>query len=433
MRLRLLRLAILLTVVATGCDWNQFRFDSDHRGNNPDNGISVSTAGSLALAWSAVPGGPPPLLHASPAVASGVVLLAADGQYLRAYDAAGNANCSGVPKVCTDLWSGTGAFGAGFSSPGVAGDLVYVGSNVGDVYAYDRATCHTTCDYTWLGQLNGAVNSSPSIAGGVVYVTSTAESAKLYAFDAAGSSANCDTTFHICQPLWTGAGPGGDSSPALANGIVYVGGDKLYAFDAAGNTNCSGNPKTCQPLWTAPTGTTGSSPMVANGTVFIGANDGELYAFDATGNTNCSGIPKTCQPVWTTSTGGAVYSSPAYAGGVVYVGSDDNKLYAFDANGNTNCTGSPKTCQPLWSATTGDDIKSSPAVANGVIFVGSNDHNVYAYDAHGQVNCTGAPKTCSPLWSAMTSGPVSSSPAVVKGFVYVASEAGDLYAFTPSG
>jgi hypothetical protein len=48
------------------------------------------------------------------------------------------------------------------------------------------------------------------------------------------------------------------SSPALANGVVYVGSGypdhKLYAFDTAGNTNCSGSPKTCAPLWTATTG-----------------------------------------------------------------------------------------------------------------------------------------------------------------------------------
>src|SRR4030088_2564594 len=42
------------------------------------------------------------------------------------------------------------------------------------------------------------------------------------------------------------------SSPAVVNGVVYsVSEDrKLYAFDTAGNTNCSGTPKTCAPLWT---------------------------------------------------------------------------------------------------------------------------------------------------------------------------------------
>ena len=79
----------------------------------------------------------------------------------------------------------------------------------------------------------------------------------------------------------------------MANGIVYVGGNnigptrptlgKLYAFDAAGTVNCSGTPKTCAPLWAATTGALWESPAVANGVVYVGSNDDNfpptLYAF----------------------------------------------------------------------------------------------------------------------------------------------------------
>src|SRR6476660_5335565 len=46
------------------------------------------------------------------------------------------------------------------------------------------------------------------------------------------------------------------SSPAVVNGIVYVGSfdHKLYAFRAAGSKTCPGVPpqyKTCPPVWTA--------------------------------------------------------------------------------------------------------------------------------------------------------------------------------------
>src|SRR6059058_3549616 len=129
---------------------------------------------------------------------------------------------------------------------------------------------------------------------------------------------------------------------------MYVGSfdGKFYAFDAAGKTGCSGTPATCAPLWTATTGAeVSSSPAVVNGVVYIGSTqpDNKLYAFDAAGETGCSGTPKTCAPLWTATTGGAVNSSPAVVNGVVYVGSDDNKLYALDAAGNTNCLGTPKT------------------------------------------------------------------------------------------
>jgi outer membrane protein assembly factor BamB len=117
------------------------------------------------------------------------------------------------------------------------------------------------------------------------------------------------------------------------------------------------------------TGTTGgiesSSPAVANGVVYVGSDDGKLYAFDAAGATNCAGSPKTCAPLWTATTGEAVSLSPAVANGVVYVTATDlppgspavTRLHAFDAAGSISCLGSPKTCSPLWSVTTGGSFR----------------------------------------------------------------------------
>src|SRR5207248_4968030 len=141
--------------------------------------------------------------------------------------------------------------------------------------------------------------------------------------------------------------------PAVAAGVVYVGnGPDLLAFSAAGTTKCSGTPKVCNPLWTATTGSTiDSSPAVANGVVYAGSADFKLYAFAAVANTtNCSGTPTTCNPLWTAATGNELHASPAVANGVVYIGSTDAKLYAFSAAGTTNCSGTPKTCTPLFSA-----------------------------------------------------------------------------------
>jgi outer membrane protein assembly factor BamB len=112
-----------------------------------------------------------------------------------------------------------------------------------------------------------------------------------------------------------------------------------------------------------------SSPAVANGVVYVGSEDGKLYAFNAAGTTNCSGAPKTCSPLWSASAGTSVDSSPAVANGVVYVGSIDGNMYAFDVG----------TGGPLWSATTGDVVASSPAVADGVVYVGSSDGKLYAF------------------------------------------------------
>jgi outer membrane protein assembly factor BamB/serine/threonine protein kinase len=232
----------------------------------------------------------------------------------------------------------------------------------------------------WTALTGNDVRSSPAVANGVVYVGS--DNGKLYAFDATTG-----------QPKWIVSTRNEIySSPAVANGVVYAGSmdGKLYAFDTA----------TGQQKWLALTkGSIYSSPVVANGVVYVGSDDGKLYAFDAA----------TGQPKWTALTGGSIDSSPAVANGVVYVGSDDGKLYAFDA----------ATGQQQWTASTGGGVNSSPAVVNGFVYVGSDDGKLYAFDA-----ITGLQH-----WAASTGGGIGSSPAVVNGFVYVGSENHKVYAF----
>jgi outer membrane protein assembly factor BamB len=189
-------------------------------------------------------------------------------------------------------------------------------------------------------------------------------------------------------------------------------------------------------LWKGPTGdAVVSSPSVAGGRVFVGSNDGKLYSFDAAGTTNCSGNPRICQPLWTATTPSSVRSSPAVANGVVYISTivsstTPARLNAYDAAGNANCSGTPRTCQPLWSSGDLSFVGQSPiSVANGVVyvdlavgiiqFVGT----VYALDAAaGSDHCSGTPKTCTPLSSVSPGGTdaLGSAPTIANGFVYAA-------------
>ncbi|GAB6286528.1 MAG: hypothetical protein STSR0009_27290 [Methanoregula sp.] len=105
-----------------------------------------------------------------------------------------------------------------------------------------------------------------------------------------------------------------------------------------------------------------SSPAVANGVVYIGSGDTKLYAFDA-----LTGAMK-----WQFPTGGFVDSSPAVANGIVYVGSggmeSGSYLYAIDATTGTE----------MWQFKINNStIRSSPAVANGVVYVGSDNINYF--------------------------------------------------------
>jgi outer membrane protein assembly factor BamB len=326
-----------------------------------------------------------------------------------------------------------------WSSPAVAQGVVYVGSADHTLYAFDAdgvtscsAASVSNCAPLWTAATGDVVRSSPAVVNGVVYVGSN--DAKLYAFDARGIT-GCSGSPKTCSPLWTAPGAGGLSSPAVAQGVVYVGSDdhNLYAFDANGETGCSGEPKTCTPLWTGPTGDViSSAPAVDPSRVYVSSNDGKLYAFDAAGVTGCAGSPNVCAPLWTATTGAALLSSPAVAKGIVYVGSDDHNLYAFDAEGLIGCSGSPTACEPLWSASTGDVVRSSPAVANGVVYVGSYDGVLYGFDAAGDTGCSGSPKVCNPVWSAATGGAIESSPALSDGVLYVGSDDDNLHAYAQS-
>jgi outer membrane protein assembly factor BamB len=194
---------------------------------------------------------------------------------------------------------------------------------------------------------------------------------------------------------WSFTGGGGSfgGSPAVAGGVLYVGGGNgdLYAL----------NPATGAVQWSFAAGSgIQSSPAVSNGVVYFGDNAGTVYAVSASTGTE----------LWSYSTGGQVYSSPAVSGGLVYVGSVNDTLYALNA----------ATGALAWSYTTGNWIYSSPSVANGVVYIGSYDFSLYALNAQ-----TGAV-----LWSYDTgrNGYIDSAPAIADGVVYVGTQNGDLFA-----
>jgi outer membrane protein assembly factor BamB len=202
------------------------------------------------------------------------------------------------------------------------------------------------------------------------------------------------------------------SAQAATVGSIYVGSEGgnygpggsyqgyVYAFNGTGSL-----------LWTAQVnGGVDSSPAVYNGVVYVGANDDYVYAFSA----SCS---SSCTPLWSYKTGGMVISSPTGATvtingtptPVVYIGSDDGTLYAFNANCRSACT-------PIWSYQTGGPIVGTPAVATAtiagvttqIVCFGSYDENVYALYADGQP-CNGSVVA----WTYQTQDAVASSPAVL--------------------
>jgi outer membrane protein assembly factor BamB len=80
-----------------------------------------------------------------------------------------------------------------------------------------------------------------------------------------------------------------------------------------------------------------SSPAVANGVVYIGSNNGYIYALNA-----ASGIQ-----LWNYSTSNPVWSSPAVVNGVVYIGSTDGNVYALRVSPTSTSTPTSPATIPI--------------------------------------------------------------------------------------
>jgi outer membrane protein assembly factor BamB len=257
----------------------------------------------------------------SPAVAGGIVYVATMGGGLYALDAATGAVRWFAPLINVQPFSSPAVVGGTVyvgesSSPAVVDGIVYYGSSgsPSTVYAFDAATgvrrwqtaapeagIHAldaeTGAVKWVFATAAPVESAAAVAGGLVYAWDTAGG--LYAVDAATGQERWQQQIGFT---------GGHGAPGVADGMVYslnMGppGSDLVALDAATGT------ERWRFHFPAPNQ---SSPALVDGVVYIGGGveDRHLYALDAA----------TGEQRWALDLGDDVDSSPAVVGGIVYVG-----------------------------------------------------------------------------------------------------------------
>ena len=103
-----------------------------------------------------------------------------------------------------------------------------------------------------------------------------------------------------------------NTTPIITENEIFTTGDNVvYCIDKTSRKY----------LWIFQTGDMiESSPALANNIIYLCGTDGKLYALDAT-----QGIK-----LWDFATGVEINSSPAFADGVVYFGASDGKLYAIE-------------------------------------------------------------------------------------------------------
>jgi len=275
--------------------------------NSDDKNLYALNASTGGLLWQYTTGG----VFFSPTVANGVVYFGSEDKNLYAL----NASTGGL------LWQYTTG---GVGSAAVGNGVVYFGAadpnnwNGGTVFALNANTGALVWKtFVAEGQGGSADFSTPSLGvAGVLVSVSTSSQQVWYG------------TLFCLNPVkgginWSRGLGGPASSPAGGVIPIYVGASGVYLPH--------GQPPTMYALgfggglfWQyTPNGNIESSPAVANGVVYFGADDFNLYALDAG-----SGAL-----LWNYTTGSPVKSSPAVANGVVYVGSDDGSLYAFGLTG----------------------------------------------------------------------------------------------------
>jgi outer membrane protein assembly factor BamB len=282
--------------------------------------------------WQGI-GGAESFLVSSPAVAGGIAYVGGFDGKLYAFAAGG---CGST--VCQPLWRGQ-ASGPVDSSPAVAGGFVYVGSTDGMVSVFTAAGCgQSTCLPLWMGQTGGSIDiASPTVVAGKVLV---GDGSFLNVFDARGCGSS------VCAQLWKGKAELMGNTPAVANGVVFVdaqpvlqGGRSIGVVEAFDLDGCGA--AICDPLWTGINFATGaeSSPVLANGVVYVGKGpasgfpvDSGVFTYDARG----CGQP-ICEAVGFVQTSPEQFylsSTPAVVDGRVYMGSTETAgqagLYVFE-------------------------------------------------------------------------------------------------------
>lgn len=263
--------------------------------------------------------------------------------------------------------------------------------------------------------------ASPVYADGVVYFGA---GPNVYAVNAA------DGALRWQFPASGAATANFESTPALDNGGLYIGGDdsQMYKLDA----------KTGAQVWVKKVGgTVRSSPVVGGGLVFFGSTDRQCYAVSA----------DTGQSVWATPTQGAITASPTLSGGQVVFASSDNILYSLNAaNGKSawsvHLPSDPSASPPVlsegnlyvgagsslfslngrgttrWQRDLQSGLVTPPTVGGGNVYVVTQDRKVHALSDRGR-----------PRWTANIDYLTNAAPLLAGNVLLVPTQHGILYGF----
>ncbi len=187
------------------------------------------------------------------------------------------------------------------TSPAVVDAEYYAATYDGDLFCIETKSGRVK----WKTKTHDDTDASPVVAGEFVYAAAEEKASNLYCFARASG-----------REVWRYADNkrGYWSTPAFADGRIYVGGDdnNLHCVDA----------KSGKGLWKFLTGDKiWSSPCVVDGKVVFGCHDFHIYMLDAQSGREISRL----------KLDGRIISSPCIVGGKVWIGTATGYFYCLGA------------------------------------------------------------------------------------------------------
>jgi outer membrane protein assembly factor BamB len=202
------------------------------------------------------------------------------------------------------------------------------------------------------------------------------------------------------------------SAPALAQGVMYFGGEESFDLSQLSPRIFAVDIDTERERWhfkLPATSRVVDTPVIADGLLYVGTLNphmAHVYALDM----------QTGQLKWQTFAKDNILSSVIVGDGVACFKSLDGYLYALDAKTGNSKWSFPvqKTLQPFQINTPFEgrpnEVMSVPAVVNGIVYVGTRS-GLYALDS----------QTGKPMWKFATESTVESTPIVQEEKVYISS------------
>jgi len=293
-----------------------------------------------------------------------------------------------------DLLGSLKAQGQIWSSPKLDGDLVYFGSDDGNIYAYYRNSKTLKWRYT----TGGKVRSSAAFSTNAVFFSS--DDGLLYALDK--RSGKLKWKFNLNDKDANRILPADHapwifdytkSSPVVDGDVLYIGSSDHHLYTLSTSTG--------ELKWRFRAGERIRATATFNDTlIFISSWDGSTYALNK----------QSGKLVWEHASQARIVSSPVRIGDNIIIGSRDTRIYALNAQQG----------HVVWhyKFSNGSWVESSAAKGenDNVFYIGSSDNKqLMKFDVN----------TGKPLWTFNTKGWAWGTPTYSNGLVYLGATGAD--------